>query len=139
VAGFTSETAARRFQKGNGRYETVSEVKRLQIYNGYMQRPFPNGHKRPFGCNGHVTAVTAGQSQRFYSGVGIFNWYYPSSPPQIPRRPGVQLESEWLKFLTASLPKRLRKGHFTSETETATWIQEWFKISVGTSKKLYLQ
>jgi hypothetical protein len=29
---FTSETAARRFQKQNGRYETVSEVKRLQIY-----------------------------------------------------------------------------------------------------------
>jgi hypothetical protein len=34
--GFTSETAARRFQKSNGRYETVLEVKRLQIYNGYM-------------------------------------------------------------------------------------------------------
>ena len=34
--GFTSETAARRFKKWNGRYETVSEVKRLQIYNGYM-------------------------------------------------------------------------------------------------------
>lgn len=34
--GFTSETATRRFQKWNGRYETVSEVKRLQIYNGYM-------------------------------------------------------------------------------------------------------
>jgi len=27
-----------------------------------------------------------------YSGVGIFNWYYPSSPPQIPRAPGVELE-----------------------------------------------
>ena len=33
--GFTSETAARRFQKRNGRYETVPEVKRLQIYNRY--------------------------------------------------------------------------------------------------------
>ena len=31
--------------------------------------------------NGYVTAVAvaAGQSQRFYSGVGIFNWYYLSS------------------------------------------------------------
>jgi hypothetical protein len=29
--GFNSETAARQFQKLNGRYETVSEVKRLQI------------------------------------------------------------------------------------------------------------
>jgi hypothetical protein len=38
--GFTSETAARRFQKRNGRYETVSEVKRLQIYSGYIF----NGH-----------------------------------------------------------------------------------------------
>jgi hypothetical protein len=36
-------------------------------------------------CNGYVTAVAAGQSQRFYSGVGIFNWYYLSSPPQILR------------------------------------------------------
>ena len=31
--------------------------------------------------------MAAGQSQRFYSGVGIFNWYYPSSPPQILRSP----------------------------------------------------
>jgi hypothetical protein len=73
VGGFIFETAARRFQKRNGRYETVSEVKRLQIYNGYMQRPFPNGHKCPFGCNGYVTAVAAGQSQRFYSKMGYIN------------------------------------------------------------------
>jgi hypothetical protein len=59
----------------------------------YMQRPFPNGCKRPFGCDGYVTAVAAGQSQRFYSGVGIFNWYYLSSPPQIPRGSMVLLES----------------------------------------------
>ena len=32
--GFTSGTAARRFQNLKGRYETASEVKRLQIYNG---------------------------------------------------------------------------------------------------------
>ena len=48
----------------NSRYATVSEVKRLEIYNGYMQRPFPNGQNFPFGCTGHVTAVAAGQSQR---------------------------------------------------------------------------
>jgi hypothetical protein len=58
-----------------------------------MQRPFPNGHKCPFGCNGYVTAVAAGQSQRFYSGMGIFNWYYLSSPPQVLLRRGVQLET----------------------------------------------
>jgi hypothetical protein len=36
AGGFTSETAARQFQNLNGRYETVSEVQRLQIYNSYM-------------------------------------------------------------------------------------------------------
>jgi hypothetical protein len=34
--GFASETAARQFQRRNCRYVTVSEVKRLYIYNGYM-------------------------------------------------------------------------------------------------------
>ena len=37
-----------------------------------MQRP----------CNGYITDVAAGQSQRFYSGVGIAKWHYPSSNPQ---------------------------------------------------------
>jgi len=46
-------------------------VKRLQIYNGYVQRPFPNGHKCPLGCNGYVTAMAGGQRQRLYSGVRI--------------------------------------------------------------------
>jgi hypothetical protein len=39
----------------------------------------------------YATAVAAGQSQRFYSGGGIlnwFNWHYLSCPPQIPRRWG---------------------------------------------------
>jgi hypothetical protein len=35
-----------------------------------------NGHSPtencPFGCDGYVTAEAAGQSQRLYSGVGIF-------------------------------------------------------------------
>ena len=35
-----------------------------------MQRPFPNGHKCTFGCNGYVTAVATGQSQRFYGWIG---------------------------------------------------------------------
>jgi hypothetical protein len=50
--------------------------------------------KCPFGCNSYVTAVAAGQSQRFYfySGVGVFNWYYLSSPPQVLRSPRVGLE-----------------------------------------------
>jgi hypothetical protein len=62
--GGASETAARRFQNRNGRYETVSEVKQLQICNGDMQQPFPNGRKCPFGRrastgNGHIITTVA--------------------------------------------------------------------------------
>ena len=44
--------------------------------------------------NGYITTVAVGQSKRLYSGVGIFiiNWYYPSSSPQILRRPRYHLE-----------------------------------------------
>jgi hypothetical protein len=38
------------------------------------------------------------------------------------------------KFVTVSLLKRLRGGRFASKT--ATWMQKWFKIPVGTSRKL---
>jgi hypothetical protein len=38
------------------------------------------------------------------------------------------------KFVTVSLPKRPRNGRFRSEA--ATWIQKWFKVSVGASRKL---
>jgi hypothetical protein len=41
-----------------------------------------------------------------------------------------------VKFLSVSLPKRPCNGRFTSET--VTWIQKWFKKSVGTSRKLCL-
>jgi hypothetical protein len=67
-----------------------------------VKRPLRNrfGSERlkicPFGCNGYVTAVAAGQSQRFYSGVGIFNWRYLSSPPQIPRVSRYHLETRGL-------------------------------------------
>jgi hypothetical protein len=40
------------------------------------------------------------------------------------------------KFVAVSLPKRLRNGRFRSEM--VTWIQKWFKISAGTSRKLYI-
>jgi hypothetical protein len=75
---------------------TVSEAKRLQIYNGYVTA-IP---QRPAGTvkvsvrvynNGHLMAVAAGQSQRVYSGVGIFNWYYPSSTPRELRIWGAEL------------------------------------------------
>jgi hypothetical protein len=110
--GFTSETAVRWFQKWNGRYVTVSEVRRLKIYNGYMQRPFPNRHKRPFGCNGHVTAMAVGQRQRLYSKMGCINLYsgvrmftgnYLSSTPRALRCWGVQLERTTLTCKHASV------------------------------------
>jgi hypothetical protein len=71
-------------------------------------------------------AVATGQSQRFYSkmgciviliingtkpllflkwvinlysGVGIFNWYYLSSPPQILRVPEVHIETGGLMYV----------------------------------------
>jgi hypothetical protein len=44
----------------------------------FFKRTFPNGQKFPFGCNGHVTAVAVGQSQRLYSGVRIFTGNYLS-------------------------------------------------------------
>jgi hypothetical protein len=98
---YISRVSLLKWPHGGFRIETAvtkpfSEVKRLQIYSGYMYWPFPNGHKCPFGCNGYVTAVAAGQSQRFYSGVGIFNWYYLSSPPQILLVPVVHLETRGL-------------------------------------------
>jgi hypothetical protein len=40
------------------------------------------------------------------------------------------------KFVTVLLPKRFLNGRFTSET--ATWIQKWFKKSVGNSRTLYI-
>jgi hypothetical protein len=54
-----------------------------------MQREFSKGENYPFGCNGYVTAMAAGQSQRFYSDVGIFSWYFSqlaSSGPSFPGR-----------------------------------------------------
>jgi hypothetical protein len=53
--GFTSKTAARRFQKRGG-YK----------FNSCMSRPFPNGQNYPPGCNGYVTAMAVGQRQRLY-------------------------------------------------------------------------
>jgi hypothetical protein len=52
-------------------------------------------------CNGHSGYLYGyvDQSQRFYSkmgyiysGAGMFNWYYLSSPPPILRRPRFDLE-----------------------------------------------
>jgi hypothetical protein len=49
--------------------------------------------------------VAAGQSQRFYSGVGVFNWCHLSSPPQILLRPGVHLKWRWLIYVPVVGPR----------------------------------
>jgi hypothetical protein len=41
------------------------------------------------------------------------------------------------ELVAVSLPKRFRDGRFNSET--ATWIRKWFKISAGTSRKVQVQ
>jgi hypothetical protein len=67
--------------------------------------------------------VAVGQSQRFYSGVGIFNWYYLSSPPQIPRRRGVDLELGGLTYIRTYIHSTVQYGprvNFAS-TSTARW------------------
>jgi hypothetical protein len=85
-------TAVSLLQLPHGRFrsETAGRkpTRRLQKRNGY-NRPF--GHKRPFGCSSYVMAVAAGKSRRFYSCVGIFNWYYLSSPLQVLRFPTARL------------------------------------------------
>ena len=94
-----------------------------------MQRPFPNGYKFPFGCtgNGYVTAVTAGQSQRFSSGVGIFDWYYLSSPPQIPRFSRVDLESRRLISITTPVVSGLRLEKLLYIIELSRSSSRYFK------------
>jgi hypothetical protein len=56
--------------------------------------PQPNGKKRPFGCNGYVTAMAVGQRQRLYSGFSArtFTGNYLSSTPRELRTRGAQLE-----------------------------------------------
>jgi hypothetical protein len=54
VSRFASDTAARRFEKRNGRYETVSEL----LYRYWHVTATPPTEKivlSAFGCNGHVT------------------------------------------------------------------------------------
>jgi hypothetical protein len=92
ASGFRIKTAVtKQFRKWNG-YKFITA-----ICNGHS----PTDTSVRSGVqysSGYVTAVAAGQSQRFYSGVGTFNWYwyYLSSPPQIPRGSRVLLELRWL-------------------------------------------
>jgi hypothetical protein len=61
-----------------------------------------NGHsptdinKFPFGCNGHVTAVAADQSRRFYSQMGCtlrLGWVYlPKTVRKPQKRGGVNFD-----------------------------------------------
>ena len=73
--GFRSKTAVMKpFRKWNG-YKFITTM-----CNGHS--PTEKSVRPGVTCKGFVTAVAIGQSQRLYSGVGIFNWHYLSSPPQ---------------------------------------------------------
>jgi hypothetical protein len=81
-----------------GRHATISEVKRLHIYNGHATA-IPNGQKCPLGCDGHATDVAAGQSKRFnvlFWYGNLYDWCCLSSPHQTPHLPVVLLEWRWL-------------------------------------------
>jgi hypothetical protein len=69
--GFRIETAVRVL---HGRFGSETEKYLTAMYF----RTSPNGRKCPFGCNGHVTAVVVGQSQRLYSGVSTLTGNYLS-------------------------------------------------------------
>ena len=84
-------------KSGRFRSETaidVSEVKLLQIYSGYMQRSFLEGHTRPPGCNGNVTAVAVGQRQQ---AAASFWCQVPGSLPDI-----ISAPSKVVKFTKVS-------------------------------------
>ena len=73
-----------RHRKVRSRSRTEQRIRRIfavevWVFDLVSPDPFPNGHKRPFGCNGYVTAVAVGQRQRLYSGVRMFTGYYLSS------------------------------------------------------------
>ena len=57
----------------SSRSEAVINLQRLYV------TAIPNEQKRPFGCNGYVTAVAVGQRERLYSGFRMFTWFYLSS------------------------------------------------------------
>ena len=67
-------------------YITVIDSSRLCV------TAFLQWKKCPFGYNGHVTAMAAGQRQRLYSGARIFTGNYLSSTPRALRMRGVELE-----------------------------------------------
>ena len=57
---------SKRRLRGRFRSEKVIHLFIAVLCNGH----FHNGRRCPFGCNGYVTAVAVGQSQRLYYGSG---------------------------------------------------------------------
>jgi hypothetical protein len=126
-----------------GRYLTVSEIK----YNGYimMQCQWQLFKTNPFTTkfpgsgteiipvedpHTRIKPLASASAQRTrplhnrYTRAGVFvRWVM------------AVIHSRY-KFVTVSLLKRLRGVGFRSET--ATWIQKWFKISAGASRKPHM-
>jgi hypothetical protein len=61
------------------------------------------------------------ENRIIYSGVGIFNWYYLSSPPQILRGPGVHLESPRLILHRTVGHCKVHTVHPASGLSFSTW------------------
>jgi hypothetical protein len=83
--------------------------------------------------------VAAGQSQQFYSGVGIFNWHYPSSPPQILRVPVAPLESRGQDWHTAQGGPRRTKARHGGQADTCAnvnYVTEYRKLILWHSLRL---
>ena len=70
----------------------------------------------------------------FTSGHGRYITVTPEQTLMSVCRWGMAVTYSRYKFVNVSIPKRLCNGRFTSET--ATWIQKWFKMSIGTCRKL---
>jgi hypothetical protein len=118
-----SETAVRRFQKRNGRHVAVavSEAKRLQIYDGHVQRPFPNcWGKRPFGCDGHghARAVAVCQGQRLCSGFWCHNVCLASPRPHKHKH-----EVCWKGVDLRSMSLAQRNARFAYSDSALPWVQ----------------
>ena len=92
--GFRSERAV---------YVNVSELKRLQIYTATVIYIYATAIPQR-------TRVSV-RVWRLCSGVGIFTWYYLSSPSQIPRGPWVGLERKGLIYMLYNMIYMIRRSY----------------------------
>jgi hypothetical protein len=80
------------------------------MYNGHF--PTDKSVRSVVGCSGYVTAVAVCQNQRFYSGLGVFNfdlnWCYLSSTPRELRERGAILNKRYWCVTAIPQPQRTK-------------------------------